>query len=281
MTDKLWDALLATAQQLNVTQEGTATGGTTTTLLDSVARTIEVDNYWIGGTIWYVDADGDETYNNYCTVISDSAQSTGTITWTTAQTQAPESGERYIVANGKFPLSMLKSAVNTVLSTAMILDIDETVSIEESKTEYTLPTTIYRGNLIKVYIQGETDDDDDNWWEEIHDWRVEDGDAGSADTLILSQQYPSAYTLQLHFLKYHGAVTSLSGNINEVVDLQGLGVRAALNCVLQRMTDNRKDEWLGQLANMLIAKQQIVPLVRKVYRKRTNRRPYIERKDNT
>lgn len=280
MTDKLWDALVATAEKLYITQESVATGGSTTTLIDTVARK-EVDDYWNEGTIWYVDANGAETYNNYCAVISDFDQDNKTFTWTITQTQAPAAGDRYIIATPKFPLSLLKSAINSVLATALVLDIDETVSTEDNKTEYALPTTIYRGNLLKVFYQVNTGDSNDNQWQEIDDWRVEDGDAGSADTLILFRQYDAGHVLQLHYLTYHTAVKDISGDINEVIDLQGLAIRAALWCIKSRMMDNRKDSFAAQLANDLMAQEYVYPLVRKKYKKRVHQKPYIERRDNT
>ena len=279
MTYKLWDALLATAQELAITKESTATGGTTTTLIDTVART-EVDDYWNEGTVWYVDADGTETYNNYCAVINDFDYDSNTLSFAT-QTAAPESGDRYIVATPRYTLDMLKSAINSVLQTAKVLDVDETVSIEEDTTEYTLPTTIYRGNLMSVWYQTETDNSDDNWWQEIQDWRVIDSDTGTGDTLVLFQQYTADRTLQLHYLAYHPILSSISGEINELIDLEGLTIRAAIWCMRSRMAGGAKDRWMAQLVNELIARREVIPLTKKVYKRATRKKPYIERRSTT
>jgi hypothetical protein len=278
MTDRLWDALLATAQELDIARESVATGGSTTTLVDTVFR-LEPDDFWNQGTIWYEDADGAQSYNNYCTRINDFYQTTKTLTFA-VQTEAPEAGDRYIVADARYPMDLLWATINSVLRRAPIIALDETLTIASNQTEYTLPTAIYRGNLRYVYYQVDTDDSNDNRWKRIDDWRLEDGDTGSADTLILLQQYSSGHALQLHYITHHPPLTTIAANLNENINLRGLAVRAAVRCVRQRMQRQKKDLWAAEIMNDLISTREEIPLVRRTYPV-IPRLPYIERRDNS
>jgi len=132
----LFDATLAVARELGVARQGTATGGSTTTIIDTGRN--EVDDAFNGGTAWIVSADSAAPEDEYAT-ISDWVNSTGTAT-ISAVTAAVASGDVYVLTTARYPLDVLISAINSELIKYWVPRWDKTsLDVVSGQSEYDLP----------------------------------------------------------------------------------------------------------------------------------------------
>lgn len=132
----LADLTLSLARKITDVIEGTATGGSTTTLIDTSQLTSFADDYFIAGTVWFLST----TLSGVTATISDSVQSTGTLTFATQSATA--SGVRYALANEKFRRSYLRQFINSALRDIRFPKVDDTLTIVLGTTEYVLPTGV-------------------------------------------------------------------------------------------------------------------------------------------
>lgn len=236
------------ARELGILKEGFATGGSTTTIIDTVERT-EDNDFWNGGTAWILrDAGGaGAAPQGEQARITDHVASTATVTITTL-TAAVASGDRYAVASNWVPLSTLVSQINAALLDLGNVPTTDTASITiaSAQTEYTLPAAAGL-DLRKVYIQSEQNDSNDNRWLEVTNWEVQHAAAGSQDLLVLPVQYPSGYDLKLLYMAPHGAMSVAADPLNEHVPPERVVYPAVLGCLyyLAQKTDwNRWDKYI-------------------------------------
>src|SRR3990167_3649802 len=184
MAKTLFDITYELSNELKQTTRGTATGGSTTTILDSVERAVatEVDDLWNGGTAWILyDAGGaGAAPQGEYGYISDFANTGGVITLRTALTTALASGDEYAIANLRYPLQVLIQNINAALG--IIEKVDKTtVVIAADQTEYSLPSDVL--SLKEVWIQA-NDDANDNDWQKLYDWDTEKSATGTAHKQI-------------------------------------------------------------------------------------------------
>lgn len=227
MTDTLFDAVLATARVVGGTAQGAATGGSATSLIDTVNRA-ESDDHWNGGTILIVtDAGGaNAAPEGEWGYISDFTSSSANFTITTLST-AVAAGDIYAAVPARFSLDKIRNAINTSLSGILVPAINSTaLDTADNQTEYTLPAAITRNNLRQVWYQTITGDADDNEWHELRDWYVIKKGTGTQDVLVLPQLTASRDIL-LVYMTPHGALYNATDQINEAVHLDRIKFRAA------------------------------------------------------
>lgn len=144
----LADILLKLSIILKSARHSTSNGtGSTTTLVDS-RMTIEPDNFFNGGTIWFKSG----ALDGKTAVITDFDSSSGTFTFPT-QTAIVASGISYSVASPMYSREDLVSAINQALTTLgplpTIYDDVAFITVADQE-EYTLPTGVC--NIKKVLI---------------------------------------------------------------------------------------------------------------------------------
>jgi hypothetical protein len=230
----LFDLVLRTARQLDVVVEGTATGGSTTTIVDTVART-EADDYWNGGTALIIyDAGGENAApQGEYRIISDFANSTKTVTVSPAFSAAPATGDRYGLIKKRYRLNKFEQAINEAVSEiGPILIVDKTtLTTADNQTEYSLPLADM--DLRRVLIQTQNDDADDNQWAEVFNWEVEAAATGTADILRLPALYPAGYKLLLEYVARHPALLAAADKLSESIHPD----RVVYNAAAKLLTD--------------------------------------------
>ncbi len=179
----MFNATLQLAQRLGIVRVSTATGGTTSTLLDTKRTEID-DAFNPGGTVWLItDAGGASAApEGEFPVVTDFAKTGGVITATF--TVAPASGDTYGVAGGDFPLDVLISAINNeIIKYKQPLWDLTSLDITNAKSEYDLPTGIRAENLIGVF-ESTVDDADDGRWVELN-WHIREAATGTQHKLVI------------------------------------------------------------------------------------------------
>lgn len=194
----LFNATLQLANKLAVLRTSTATGGSTTTMVDT--KRTESDDAFKGGALWLItDADGASAApEGEYSRISAWDLDTWTATFTDL-TVAVASGDFYGISTGDFPLDVLISAINDELVKHWIVRYDRTsLDVITGQSEYTLPAGIRQDNLLNVYE--ETDADSDDSKPVSLSFSVQTATAGSQHLLILeSTNVTPGYDLVLEY----------------------------------------------------------------------------------
>ena len=235
MTITLFDLVYRTLRELGEAYEGTATGGSTTTLIDT-SFLAQADDWW-GGTgenmgtamVLYDAAGAGAAPQGEFARVTDFVQSTKTAT-ITALTAAIAAGDRYAIANGRYPLAQVIQAINGALQKLGELTTSDTsLTTASNQSEYTLPAANMR--LRRVWLQQNTSDADDNQWHELRDWYLAPTTTGAADTLILGEQV-ALRSLRLEYTGPHPALYTAAGKLSEDVPPTLVVYQAALDLIL-------------------------------------------------
>jgi len=147
----LYDAMLETVRLVGGLKSGTASAaGTTLTLVDT--NRYEPDGYYNNGTLFlHAHTDATLTTRTYFTkVITDYVQTTGKFTFGSGFGTAIASGERYSCTN--VHKEAIIQAINAALTQmGEYTDIDETLTVTDNATEYTLPAGVSNVKRIETY----------------------------------------------------------------------------------------------------------------------------------
>lgn len=127
----LTKVMLDVARLMGTVREGTATGGSTTTLIDT--RLDEPADYYTKGTLWMLTG----VNEGLCAVINTFSENTISLADTLAA--AIVAGNEYAVATLEYPKHKLKQSVLTALRHNPILRTDDTLVVTANTKEYELP----------------------------------------------------------------------------------------------------------------------------------------------
>ena len=272
MTYTLFDLTYRVARELGLTQEGVATGGSTTTLIDTVMRE-EADDLWNKGTLWVLrDAGGAGAApeKEYATV-SDFVQATSTLT-ISAVTAAIAGGDRYALAMKQVPLHIIIQKINQAIQDLGPVPYADITSITtaDDQTEYSLPVAAKR-DLLQVRIQTVDDDANDNRWIEVPGgWEVQQADPGAQPRLII-QQFTSGYDLKLVYLANHPALEVATATLSEYIPVERIVIPAVLACLEYRKMRTGWKQWDDEI-RVYQERAAEVKLCRRVLRPQRDRR---------
>jgi len=267
MSYNLFDLSFRVARELNVLMEGTATGGSATTVEDSVYLTQD-DDFWNGGTVWITyDAGGAAASpEGKWGRITDYDKTTYKITFTPTVTDAIVATDLYAVADDEFPRDTIVSQINRSLSDMGRIVYTDTTTLDtaDSQTEYTLPD-IAGGDLKEVWLQGDDDDADDNRWTIINNWYVQITATGTEQELVLPYQYAAGYGLKLVYIAPHPELRLYTDKLSETVPLNNIVYPAVLNLLRfkKQATENPKYDTQIVKYETLVAQLPPLPTPRK------------------
>lgn len=150
MSYRLYDATLEVARVLGDVYQGTATGGTTTTLVDS---TIPHRSGWFNdpqvGTLW-VD-------HSTVAVHRITGHTTTTLTFSPAVGVAYANGTVYYAAPGFYPYYVLRQAVNHALRELGPIPMETIVTATADQHEYdNTDNAIFDNQIVEIQVAGVT-----------------------------------------------------------------------------------------------------------------------------
>ena len=224
------DTVVAVARKLAVLRTGTATSGSATTLADTVHRT-EVDEHFIDGTIFITGTTDDLAPLNEWGIVSAFVNATGLATFTEL-TAVIGAGDTYGIISSRFPLDIIKTAINDEIIKYKAPRFDRTsLDVVIGQSEYTLPAGINRYNLINVYEETNDDADDPRWV--AVDFEVQAATAGSQHTLtVKGQRLGSGNDFMLEYSSWCAPLLNPTDILDESIPLPRLVVHAAAQAVL-------------------------------------------------
>jgi hypothetical protein len=249
MGKTLFNCTYELARALGVVEEGTATGGSTTTIIDTVER-LEADDFFNGGTAWilYDAAGAGAAPQGEMSIVTDQALSTNTLTLRSTLTAAVGAGDKYAVARTRYPLNLLIQKVNEALVGVVIEKTDiSTVVIANLQTEYSLPSDVIE--LKEVWISTNVDTDD-NRWQRVYDWSIQKSATGTANKLIFDHQYSTSTVVKLVYLAYHATLVNPADKLDDSIHINKIIYNAAVGCLLWRKAKvGESDSSLNELLN--------------------------------
>lgn len=228
------ELLLRTAELLRGLRYGTATGGSTTTLVDTAM--LEPDDFFNNGTIWFLSG------NNIgkSAVVSDYSLTSHTFTFAT-QTAACAAADRYAVLDANYPREALVAALNTALIALGPFDyVDDTLDVVANQEEYTLPAGYNNVKRVQV-AAGATAPF--QWGTPLRHWKELNGklhiDYSSVTRL------PTAGTpIRIIAEKQHARVWADADTITDAVRMDRLALEAAYFAAMTRSeyTENSSND---------------------------------------
>jgi hypothetical protein len=238
-----FNALLDLARIVGPATESVATGGSSTTIVDSGLG--GSDDEWNGGTAFIItDAGGASAApENECGRVSDYVASTGTLTIRTSDlTAAPASGDTYAVC--KVPRHELYQAVNAALRDVgpLAYEDDTTLDTAANTLEYTLPAAA-RYDVRQIWIATNTTTPYD--YQENHYWRVILNK--TTYNLIFTAEPPASRNIRIVYCAKHAEVKTASATIDATAPYDYVIWRAAYHTYRRRQHQvGREDnKWVG------------------------------------
>lgn len=221
----LLEAMLETARLMGTVRDGVATGGSTTTLVDTAMD--EPSDYFSKGTVWILSG----TYAGVCNVVKTHGENT--FTWETVLAGAIVAGVSYAVATPEYPKWKLKQAVLKVLRFDPILKIDDTATVTVNTLTYALPSGVSR----VAHVEVATDPSSPYNFQPNYNWREENGmiifDPGKEPTI-------AGHIIRIWYIGEHGEIAE-SESILPSVDIDWLCWKSVEYLYRDAMTRINKD----------------------------------------
>jgi hypothetical protein len=210
-------------RRLKVARTSTATGGSTTTIVDTklpdyLGDSHENDILNRGSVIIVRDAGlgGVAPEGEFSEILDYAATSSnGTIT-TSTLTAAVAASDTYMYISPDFPLLDMIEVVNDALIYLGRIPVFSNITTVANQTEYTLPLGLKGINLTDIELQGILTDSNDNRYTPISNWKITPdlpGDTG----LLTVPQFPAGYILRITYPWLHPRVSAFSDYISEYI----------------------------------------------------------------
>lgn len=219
MTDLLLtDLLQKSFRSLGMANTGVATGGSTTTVVDSAQASRWEGDVWKNGCIFIIrTTDGLAPQGEFKRI---SSYNNSAVTFTTDTfSAAVGAGDTYMFVDNTYPyLDMIELANDGLISLDM-LDLTDitTITMAASQKEYAGAVAWKRSKPWKIE-RATSSDTNANDWIEITDWDYSSAAAGSTPLIIFKQQYPyDTSVVKIHYKDLHPRVSLYSDKIREEV----------------------------------------------------------------
>ena len=217
-----YDVLKRVARQIADARAGVATGGSTTTLIDTLMD--EPDDFYDGGLL-FID-------HTVPVIVKVTDYDLATTTFTFATSTAVVATKKYTVIDETFPLDVIKQAVNQALieDVGQIMAVDETLTGVEGQERYALPDGVYDVRRVEI---GEEDDE----WQINYHWTEEIAE------LRFIKDLPSAdQTIRVHYVHTHDELIDLDDVVDDQVSLDLLVHAASAYCMQWRYAKTKEND---------------------------------------
>ena len=243
MTYTLSQAMLYLAKTLGGVEEGVATGGSTSYLIDTNRR--EQAEYWAGGTLFCLSGSNAGSVD-----IVRQYDEAGKI-YVDTKTSAFTAGNRYALAPPKFPKHKLRMAINNALISVRVLSVDDTLTTEADKEVYVLPAGVR--NILRVEIASNISEP--YHYRMSYGWYEIDGNlCFRADVMPRTDGYP----IKITYLSPHSEVINDDDKISDGVNIDWLRWSSAVWAYRDLISEEGKDNQADiELMNEAIKQEMI------------------------
>lgn len=218
MSVTLFDLVWRCVVELGTARTGTATGGSTTTIVDTNGLKLVENDYYNEGTAFILkDAGGAIDISKNFSIIKDFNSTSKTLTLYTGVASAVTADDIYGVANRRYPLWLLIQKINNVLMMDGDIPVEDTsLTTVENQTVYALPSGIVARDLRQVLVATDTDSAHP-YYRSVVNWEVSYADAGSIGNLELDYALPSGFTLLLKYATSHAELREASDALHDAI----------------------------------------------------------------
>lgn len=218
---------------------GTATGGSTTTLEDTLTL-VQPNEYWKRGTLWVRSG----THAGKVLMVSDYAENELTVE---TLASALAAGVRYSVASGAYPWEQIRNAIQTALDETYILDKNNSLEGDGESYVFALPEGV--SDLIDVRFTRTMP----GWNPPSHHW------AESMGSLVFEYGFApmKGDGIELYYKARHAEIVDFSTAINPQINRHWLTLAAAREMLFwgaqqynekpEMMIEQRLNKVLGML----------------------------------
>lgn len=222
MSVTLFDLIVRIQTELGTLRTGNATGGSTSTLIDTNGLKLSENDYWNEGSLFilsdasYSSTDISKTFYE----ITDFSYETKTVSLYSSASEAIASGDYYGIATRRYPLAMLIQKVNNVLMLDGDIPVeDNSLTTVEGQLVYTLPEAVSVRDLRQVNVSTNKSSTATTapYWRPVVNWTVEPETAGTAGYLVLQYPLPAGYTLQLFYAKEHSEMRYATDYLHDAI----------------------------------------------------------------
>jgi hypothetical protein len=228
---------------------GSATGGSTTTLVDASLSTFP-DDHFNNGRLWILSG----THAGKVFIITDFVSSTGTVTFATV-TGAIVTGVSYAIARAAYPWDQVVSAINRALETTHITATDSTLAGDGETLNFTLPANVYDIKRIELEDSLGERTPAHHWKETSTTIRFDYGYApDDGDTIHLIYRQPHTYLtdytsaisneIELDWLKWKAAEELLWWGVSMYGQQVEYRVEERMNKVLKNLANKHPKRWI-------------------------------------
>ena len=239
--------------QMEVT---TATGGSTTTIIDTKLGELYGDDDLVNSYAFVIrDAGGaGAAPENEVGIISDYVQSTNTMTVRTAFSAAVGSGDTIGIVKPVWPLyTMIELCNDGLAGMGSVALTNTSLTTVTGQYEYSLPVT-FKYKINRVQIQTDLVS---NEYVDVHDWYVTPSAGGSTAQLIFNEDIAAGYAIKLWYEAEHPRLSAMSDTLSETIHSE-LATRMVIDRALEYQTRRTSgtDNFLMQTANKAMSDMQ-------------------------
>jgi len=193
--------------------EGVATGGSTTTLADTVLLANYPSDHFNNGRLWIKSgAHAGEIYT-----VTDFTTTTGVVAFA-AVTGAIVTGVRYAIARNSYPWDQIVSAIERALASTRVTGLNSTLAGDGTTLEFTLPSGVYDVKRVEFENTGNSRKSISYHWKETHDGKLR-FDYGYAPN--------DGETIHVYYRIAHAELTAYNVAISNEINVEWLKWAAA------------------------------------------------------
>lgn len=220
MSYTLSNCLVDCLSQIGKMKIRTATGGGTTTAVDSTMSALGLDDdSYIGNYLFVISTtDGEAPIGEY-KKITDFVSSTGTFT-TAAFSAAIGAGDMFgYVTSSDYELAQLVRLVNLGLSQLGDLLLVDTTTLDtaSNQTEYPASLAWKRNKPVRIDLQTRLSDSNDNRWVETTAWEWIPSAPGDTGLIVFREQPATGYDVRIWYEGVHPELDSYDDIISETI----------------------------------------------------------------
>ena len=233
----LYDIALYVLDSVGELYYGTATGGSTTTIIDT--EIVEIASHeldWKNGSAFIVDTTDDAAPKGSLSKIASYDHDGGVITLDETLT-AIGAGDKYALSDDRFTIEHVISAINRALvDLGDIYQLDTSLSTSSTLTRYTLPSGISERNLSQVWFRNSSVSDREEPVGPIQHRVQPDGE------LILRTAPSTGKVIELHWNGPHARMEASSDVLDPAVALARIVAEGTYVLVNRRLRQTEGED---------------------------------------
>ena len=217
-----YELIRSVARQLMQSRKSAATGGSTTTLVDS---NLDAPNDFYNGGLLFID-------QTIPVIKKITDWNSTTFTFTFATGTAVAASTVYTVVDERYPLDVIKNSINQALieDVGAIMLYDESLTPVDEQERYDLPGGVVDVRRIEIGTE-------DEGWNINYQWKIEGGQIRFYDNLPTEED-----TIRIHYVSQHPELEDLDDDLDNSLNVDMIIHAACVYAINWRITKVREGE---------------------------------------